>query len=512
MSIDDQLRSWIGDYGNHNSDVATLLCDRHDPSATAFKVVDPSDWAGYDLTYGDLEDRSRRMARVLRGRGIAAGDRIPVLIGRSPELVITLLALWRLGAVHVPLFTAFASGAIEVRLMSSEAEVVITESSQRSKLESFHAIEIIELDSAFDDEVAAAEPLRDNVAVGGDGIMVQIYTSGTTGKPKGVPVPARALAAFHSYMEHGLDVQEGDVFWNAADPGWAYGLYYGVIGPLVSGRANLLLKGSFAPHTAHEVLRRYNVTNFAGAPTIYRALEQIGSLDHIALRRASSAGEPLTPDVIDWGRSALGLEVRDHFGQTEVGMVVGNAWHDDLRRELRDGSMGGALPGFRVDVVDNQIAVNVTDSELLWFERYVGAPAKTQDRFTEDGAWYLTSDVGRIDDDGYIYFASRDDDVILAAGYRIGPFEVESVLATHSAVAEVAVVGRPDPDGVRGEQVEAFVVLRAGFDESDSLARQLQEHVRTTYSKHVYPRRVWFVESLPKTPSGKVQRYILRDK
>jgi acetyl-CoA synthetase len=334
-------------------------------------------------------------------------------------------------------------------------------------------------------------------------------------------VPLRSLASFAGYQEFALDVRPSDVFWNAADPGWAYGLYFGILGPLATGTRALLLRGGFSPETTWAVMEKFGVTNFAAAPTVYRSL-RAGSApgQGYSLRRASSAGEPLTPDVITWGRAALGLEVRDHYGQTEHGMVAGNAWNEELRAPVRAGSMGVSLPGWSVDVLSvdedmpaadgepGRVAINVAASPFLWFSGYAGSPEKTAERFTADGSWYLTGDAGRRDADGFIYFSSRDDDVIIMSGYRIGPFDVESVLATHPAVMEVAVIGTPDE--IRGEVLEAYVVLDGGVPGTEGLVAELQQLVKVKFAAHAYPRRVHFVPELPKTPSGKVQRYVLR--
>jgi acetyl-CoA synthetase len=214
--------------------------------------------------------------------------------------------------------------------------------------------------------------------------------------------------------------------------------------------------------------------------------------------------------VVAWGETTFGVPIGDHYGQTELGMVIGNHWHDDVVRPIRPGSMGHPLPGFAAGVVDGQIAVDAHASPLFWFAGYQDAPEKTAERFAGAGRWYLTGDAGRIDEDGYFFFTARDDDVILASGYRIGPFDVESVLVTHPAVTDVAVVGRPDPEGIRGEVVEAFVVTSSPPETHEALARELQVLVRDTYSRHAYPRAVHFVEALPKTPSGKIQRFLLR--
>lgn len=503
-----QVEAWLGEYAAADACAAELLCDRHPADAVAFRLLD-ADHAERALTYGELRDLSSRLAGGLAERGVGAGDRVGVLMGKRVEYVVTLLALWRLGAVLVPLFTAFQTGAIEVRTTGSGARLVVTEPSQRSKVDPIEGIEVLEAGPELD-ALMAGEPLERPVAVGGDGLLAMLFTSGTTGKPKGVPIPVRALAAFCSYVHYGLDVREDDVFWNAADPGWAYGLYYAVLGPLALGRTSILLDAGFSPAAMREVLQRCGVTSFAGAPTMYRAMSKDPSFTGFDLRRASSAGEPLTPDVVAWGREALGVEVRDHYGQTEHGMCIVNGWHDDVRQPVRTGSMGPALPGFAAGMVDGQIALDVEGSPLMFFTGYHEASGKTAERFTPDGRWYLTADTGRADEDGHFFFAARDDDVILASGYRIGPFDVESVLVTHPAVVDVAVVGKPDE--VRGEVVAAYVVLAPGAAGDEALRTELQQLVRERYSAHAYPRVVHVVDELPKTPSGKVQRYLLRQR
>ncbi len=269
-------------------------------------------------------------------------------------------------------------------------------------------------------------------------------------------------------------------------------------------------------------MEKFGVTNFAAAPTVYRSLRADSAPvpESISLRRASSAGEPLTPDVVAWSEQTLGVIVRDHYGQTEHGMFVVNAWADGLREEVRPGSMGKPLPGWSCAVlsddsddiaapgVPGRVAIDTHASPLLWFTGYVDAPEKTAQRFTEDGRWYLTGDAGQVDEDGFFYFSARDDDVIIMAGYRIGPFDVESVLVMHEHVVEAAVVGMPDQ--LRGEVLEAFVVLRDGVDGTDELEAALQQLVKRKFAAHAYPRTVHFVPQLPKTPSGKIQRYILR--
>ncbi|MFD0364502.1 AMP-binding protein [Nocardia sp. GCM10030253] len=536
--LNARVRELLERYDGPDACAAELLCDRHSEARVAFTVVD-ADLGSIDLTYGELRERSARFAAALAEQGVGPGDRVATLMAKSVDLVVALLGIWRRGAVHVPLFTAFAPPAIAFRLTASGAVLVIADADQAGKLAPGADIPadapwrvVVAGDDAtarlrFADLLAAHsadDPRAAAVTVGGDGLLVQLFTSGTTGTPKGVPIPVRALASFHAYQEFALDVRAEDVFWNAADPGWAYGLYYAILGPLAAGRRSLLLHAGFSPALTWQVLARFGVTNFAAAPTVYRALRAADTPvpAGVSLRRASSAGEPLTPEVVAWSTQHLGVAVRDHYGQTEHGMVICNAWHDELNVVAPLGSMGKQLPGWSCAVLADdadveapagevgRVAIDTRHSPLLWFLGYLDAPERTAQRYTADGRWYLTGDAGSRDADGFFRFSSRDDDVIIMAGYRIGPFEVESVLVLHEQVAEAAVVGMPDE--LRGEVLEAFVVLRNGSEGDPQLAAELQTLVKEKFAAHAYPRQVHFVDALPKTPSGKVQRFVLRQR
>ncbi|QIS05226.1 AMP-binding protein [Nocardia brasiliensis] len=539
MSIDlnPRVRELLDMYDRPDASAAELLCDRHPANGIAFTIVE-SDLSATDLTYGELRERSSRFAAALADLGIGPGDRVATLMSKSADLVVALLAIWRRGAVHVPLFTAFAPPAIAFRLEASGTTIVVADADQAGKLApgpdmpadppwrvivsgaapagTASMAELLAAQSATDPNAAA-------VAVGGDGLLIQLFTSGTTGTPKGVPIPLRALASFQAYQEFALDVRADDVYWNAADPGWAYGLYWAILSPLSSGIRSLLLHAGFSAPLTWQVLEQFGVTNFTAAPTVYRALRAAGGTPpRIRLRRASSAGEPLTPEVVAWSLEHLGVAVRDHYGQTEHGMLICNAWHEALDAEVPAGSMGRTLPGWSCAVLaDNadtvapvgelgRVAIDTANSPLLWFLGYLDAPERTAQRFTPDGRWYITGDAGSQDENGCFRFSARDDDVIIMAGYRIGPFEVESVLVLHDQVAEAAVVGMPDE--LRGEVLEAFVVLREGVAGSEELVAQLQDLVKKKFAAHAYPRAVHFVAELPKTPSGKVQRFVLRQK
>ncbi|MFF7656784.1 AMP-binding protein [Streptomyces sp. NPDC007983] len=532
--LQDRVHELHSTYSAPDAGVAHLLCDRYPPDAVAYTVVEP-DLSVTVLTYGRLREDSERFAAALAGLGVGPGDRVATLMGKSADYLVALLATWRLGAVTVPLFTAFAPPAIALRLRASDANVVVCDENQRPKLDPG---EDIPADAAwrivvsggigragdlrFDELMSAHEPGHPAVSLGGNAPIVHIFTSGTTGRPKGVVVPTAAIAGFRAYAEFGCGVREGDVFWNAADPGWAYGLYFGVIASLSLGVPSVLLHAGFSAELTWRVMEQLGVTNFTAAPTVYRSLRASDAPvpGKLALRCASSAGEPLTPDVNAWATEALGVEVHDHYGQTEAGMLINNHQHPALSRPVRAGSMGHPLPGWSLYVLDEdraeiapagttgRIAADTTGSPFAWFTGYEGDTAQSAEKFSADGRWYYTGDVGSVDEDGYFHFSSRDDDVIIMAGYRIGPFDVESVLATHPAVVECAVIAAPDE--VRGEVLEAFVVLRHGTDASDTLATELQQLVKKRFAAHAYPRTVHFTDRLPKTPSGKIQRYVLR--
>jgi acetyl-CoA synthetase len=517
-------------YLQENASAAWILCDRHDDSVVAYTLV--SDRFTRDVTYGELRRDSIRLAHALRDLGVGPGTRVATLLRKGHELVTAMLAVWRLGAVYVPLFTAFASKAVEFRLSTAEVHLVITDPSQRSKLPSDlakHGVIVVVDGVAELGDLALADVMdrgSDEVfepfTQGPEGALVHIFTSGTTGSPKGVIHPLKQAAGWHSYLVYGLGVTADDVYWCAADPGWAYGLYSGIVAPLAQGSGTILQCVPFDPVAAWGLIEREGVTNLTAAPTVYRALRnRFPTVPSKAkLRRLSSAGEPLTPEVNVWANAQLGLDVRDHFGQTEVGMVFANAHHPAIAQEVVRGSMGYPLPGWEAVIlgehdademgvgVVGRVAIDVARSPAMTFRSYQD-PSKTASRFASAGRYYLLGDLGHRDALGAFHFASRDDDVIIMAGYRIGPFEIESMLSEHPSVAESAAIAAPDAD--RGEVLEAYVVLADGWNGTPELEEQLQAFVKSNYAAHAYPRVVHFVDELPKTPSGKIQRFVLRE-
>ena len=514
---------------------ADLLCDGHDPEHTAYHIV-AADGSCETLTYGELKRQSELRAAVLASLGVGAGDRVATLMGKSRELLCVLVGIWRLGAVHVPLFTAFAPAAIALRLSGSDAKVVVCDESQEAKLDASDDIpadapwRVITTGSGERGNLSLSSLLsRDLPTVartvrGGDDPLIHIYTSGTTGEPKGVVVPIRALATFRAYGEFGYDLRPGDVFCNAADPGWAYGLYCGILASLTSDTPSVMLEGGFDAARTYDVLKRLGVTNFAAAPTVYRSLasSDVPVPAGLALRCLSSAGEPLTPDINEWAQREFGLLVHDHYGQTEMGMFINNHHHPQLRRPVRTGSMGHPMPGWCAVVLAEdrdepampgevgRVAIDLSQSPFSYFTGYHGQAEKSAEKFSPDGRLYFTGDVGHVDEDGYVFFSSRDDDIIMMAGYRIGPFEVESVVCAHPDVVESAAIAVPDP--IRGEVMECYVVLRSGVKGSPALAAEIQQLVKTRYAAHAYPRVVHFVDAMPKTPSGKIQRVVLKQR
>ena len=536
-NIAKRVNELIDKYSNSPNSVQYLLCDQYPPNKLAYKIINEN-MEEYNLSYGELKTQSTLIANGLKKRGIKRGDRIATLMGKSKEYIVTLLAIWRIGAVHVPLFTAFSPPAITLRVNGSNSKIVFCDQKQQSKLKPSDdfvpqsKLDVITTASfektpnwadRWEDLLETNAPIEEEVGLDPDAAIIHIFTSGTTGEPKGVSLPVKALACIEAYAEFAYDLRQTDIFWNAADPGWAYGLYCGILATLTTGTPAILFEGGFSAQATIDIIEKQKITNFAAAPTVYRSLRADGveiSSRH-RLRCLSSAGEPLTPEINEWAKAFFGLSVHDHYGQTETSMVINNHHHPDLKTNLRDGSMGKVMPGWSATVLKNdedvpeepgvpgRVAFIVSESPFSWFAGYVGNPKKSSEKFSKDGIYYLTGDTGSIDENGYFYFSTRDDDVIIMAGYRIGPFEVESALSTHKAVAECAVIATPDK--VRGEVIEAFVVLMPGENKSEQLTKDLQKWVKRNFAAHAYPRHITYVEELPKTPSGKIQRFVLRE-
>ena len=531
----DGAAALLQEFGAADACVARLLCDDHPPDHVAFTVVEP-DLSARELTYGELTHESARFAEALADLGIGPGDRVAVLMGRSIEHIVTLLAIWRRGAVLVPLSTALGRPGIAARLRAADVALVVVDADRRTKLA---AGEGVPADPRWRVVVVRGEPGRRElsfealmalyldtsllrpVAVGGDGPLVHVFTAGTTGPPKAVPVPVRALATFAAarLAAGGRldDDRPDDVHWDTADPGWATGLYSAILGPLATGRHGLLTRGSLSPVPAWRLLDRYRVTHLHAGPVHFRAMTAAGPPPPgLALRYASSTGEPLPPDLVTWAEEVLGHPLHDRYGQAELGTVlVGDTG-------CGPGTVGRSVPGWSVAVLSDdgdhptppgavgRLAIDLAASPLMWFTGYAGDPERTAAAFTPDGRWYLTGDTAGVDADGCHRFSARAGDVIVTAGHRIAPFEVESVLMLHEDVTEAVVVGVPTAR--RGTVPEAYVVLRPGAEPVFGLADDLKQMVRTKLPSWAVPSVVHVVDALPRTPGGTIRRAALRER
>lgn len=500
-------------------------CDRYLGLNKTALIWEGKNGESAEWTFEQLAEASGKLANYFSSIGLKSGDCIAGLLPRTPELLITILATWRMGAIYQPLFTAFESKAIEHRINTAKTQLIVTNAEQRSKLNGVTVPHILtvhprdvssHLDADFWTELAGQSESFEPVMQTFVDDFLMMFTSGTTGLAKSVQVPLKALLAFKGYMIHAVDLREQDSFWNLADPGWAYGLYYGITGPLSLGHSIIMDERAFSVDSAVQIIKKYKVSNLTGSPTAFRMFfgfkEKFDPSIKEHLRAVSSAGEPLTPEVIHWFNHDLNVNIYDQYGQTELGMVIAN--HHALEHEKKVGSAGFANPGHRFAVLNQNheevekggigtLAIDFSQSPLTWFKGYGG-----NNRKSFIGHYYLTGDTVKLNELGGVDFIGRADDVITTSGYRVGPFDVESTLLECAEVLESAVIGKPDPE--RTEVVKAFVVLKPQFSASDELSHKLQEYVRSRLSKHAYPKEIEFVEGLPKTSSGKIQRNLLK--
>ncbi|WMX48433.1 acetate--CoA ligase [Streptomyces roseicoloratus] len=500
------------------------------------------------VSYARLAEDSSRVAHVLETLGVGRGERVFTLLGRRYELYATVLGTLRAGRVVCPLFTAFGPEPVALRMELGNARAVVTTrelyerkvAPVRSRLPHLRHVLLIDPgDDPPSDTLsfpALTAAASDTYTVGQTDpadLALLHFTSGTTGTPKGAMHVHEAVLAHHVTAAYALDLHEGDVFWCTADPGWVTGMSYGIIAPLTHGVTTVVDEGDFAPGRWYDILADQHVTVWYTAPTalrmLMRAAPRDGSLpaerhDLSSLRFVASVGEPLNPEAVHWGREALGLPVHDTWWQTETGAIMIANFAAD---PVRPGSMGRPMPGVEAAVLacgeDGRVAVvgghvrvvgepDVQGELALragWpsmFRGYLHEPQRYESCFAD--GWYLTGDLVSRDADGWFWFVGRADDVIKSAGHLIGPFEVESALMEHPAVAEAGVIGRPDP--LAGAIVKAFVLLRPEYPPSAELRRDLIAFARRRLGPAVAPREVGFVDTLPHTRSGKVMRRLLR--
>ena len=504
------------------------VIDRWEPDKPALFWVDDAG-AEVSRTFGGISEASRRLCNVLRQAGVSTGDTVIVMLPRVIPWWEAFTATLRMGAVISPGTVQLSGKDLAYRINAAQATCVITDSANAAKVDAVldkcpTLLARIVTDGQragwidYREAVAAASPEFDTVDTNADDEAICYFTSGTTGYPK-MCIHTHSYAIGHRITgELWLDLKPDDLHWNLSDTGWGKAAYSSYFGPWLCGTTLFIHHSSgFNPRQTLELLEKYPVTTFCGAPTIYRmlVLEDLGRYQFKTLRHCTGAGEPLNPEIIGTWKAATGLTIRDGYGQTES--VILCASFPCI--EPRPGSMGKPAPGIDLQVIDDAGAIVTADQEgdiamrirpeppQGFFREYRNDAERTA--ATRRGDWYVTGDRAYRDEDGYFWFVSRADDVILSAGYRIGPFEVESALIEHPAVAESAVVSSPDE--TRGEVVKAFVVLAPGYSASAELKQELQEHVKRVTAPYKYPRRIDFIDTLPKTVSGKIRRVELRE-
>ena len=507
------------------------VCDRWaeiDPSRTAIFNLG-AEGAVEQVSYGALREASNRLANALAARGIGRGDRIALLLAQGPAVAVSHVAIYKLGAIALPLAMLFGVDAIAYRLQDSGARALITNAQGLAKLAARRdvapGLEFVWSidgpgDGAEDFYAMLARAACDfaPAATTPDDPALMVYTSGTTGPPKGALHAHRVLLGHLPGIEfpHEFLPQPGDRFWTPADWAWAGGLlnvllpglHYGV--PVVAQKFD-----KFDPEQAFSVMAKMGVRNAFIPPTALRMLRSVPRPNaNVRLRSVGSGGEALGAETYEWGKSALGITINEFYGQTECNLVLASCAAIDVSRP---GAIGKPVPGHRVAVIRpdgsrcaagelGQIAIERPDPVM--FLQYWGKPDATREKFI--GEWMTTGDQGVTDADGYIAFVGRDDDVITSSGYRIGPTEIEDCLIRHPAVALAAVVGKPD--ALRTEIVKAFIVLKSGHPPSEALAVDIQGFVKTRLSAHEYPREVAFIDEMPMTTTGKVIRRLLRQR
>jgi acyl-coenzyme A synthetase/AMP-(fatty) acid ligase len=473
---------------NYTRDVV----DAAPPTAEALITID-GEGARRSWTFGELSDGAARLAGTLQAHGVRRGDVVMTLIGNRVEWVLTLLACFRTGAVALPCTEQLRAKDLKLRLDAARPAAIVADPRDLAELEAAGPTCPVLL--AGDPALLASDPLP-AVDLAADDPALVIFTSGTSGEPKAVLHGQRYLFGQALQAEHWLDARPGELVWCTAAAGWSKSARNTFIAPWLRGARALLHNARFDPAQRLDIIERERVDVLCMAPTEYRVVARRAQLRHLPLRTAVAAGEALNAEIVGTWLEGAGVLVRDGYGQTETGAVTGMP----SGAEARPGSMGKPLPGVRIDVRDGQLHL---DPETLptFFLNYIGHEPHS--------GWWPTGDIVELDDDGYLWFRGRADDVIVSAGYRIGPSEVEGALTTHPAVADAAVVSAPDEE--RGEIVRAVVVLQDGWDAGPDLVRTLQDHVKQETAPYKYPRMIDFAQELPRTASGKLRRAALRE-
>ena len=496
--------------------IARDVCDKHDPDRLAMVW---EDWEGNErrVSFGELQELSNRFANVLEAVGVERGDRVATLLPSLPETAAVFLGTYKRGAILLSMSVLYGDEGIVHRLRDSGARLVVTDVANRERIPDGLAERVLVMGDDFETAMDDASPDYEPVDTSADDPAQLYYSSGTTGLAKGILHAHRYLLA-HEEFEFCHDVRDGELFHGSGEWAWAAGICP-LLGPWRYGAVALVQarKGGYDPEDHLRFLSKHGVENIFTTPTALRAMTGVedagGRYPLERVRIVCSAGEPLNPEVIRWFRDQFGVTVLDYYGLTESYPLCGNF----PTVEVREGSMGLPMPGWEVAILDeDEQPLPVGErGEICLRARsnphypigYWNRPEDTEEVF--GGDWFHTKDAATMDEDGYVWYAGRADDVIISAGYRIGPFEVESACVEHAAVKEAAAVASPDER--RGDIVKAFIVLAAGHEPSDELAQEIKTHVRERHSAYAYPREIEFVDDLPKTLTGKIRRVELRE-
>ncbi|MDN9009786.1 acetate--CoA ligase [Brevibacillus laterosporus] len=521
--------SW---YETGKVNMAYEAIDRHANSEKKDKValVYSDSTREESYTYAELRRLSNRFANVLHDLGVTKGDRVFIFMPRTPELYVSLLGILKNGAIVGPLFEAFMEAAVRDRLADSEAVAIVTTPALLPRIpikelpHLKHVIVVGAKGEATDGQVSYEKQMEqasdefDMVWLDREDGMILHYTSGSTGKPKGVLHVHNAMIQHYQTGKWVLDLKDDDVYWCTADPGWVTGTSYGIFSPWLNGVTNVVRGGRFTPDDWYKTLEKNKITVWYSAPTAFRMLmgagdELVQKYDLSSLRHILSVGEPLNPEVVYWGMKVFEKRIHDNWWMTETG---GQLISNYSSMPIKPGSMGKPVPGVYATILDNQgnelppnrmgnLAIKAgwpSMMRAIWKN-----PAKYEEYFHIPG-WYISGDSAYKDEEGYFWFQGRIDDVINTSGERVGPFEVESKLVEHPAVAEAGVIGKPDP--VRGEVIKAFIALRDGYEPSDELMDDIKRFVKEGLAAHAAPREIEFRDKLPKTRSGKIMRRVLK--
>lgn len=522
----------LGWEGQERVNPASAIVDRHAASDRVALYWHGRDGATRNLTFRELSRLSSRFAGLLQGLGIRPGDRVLGVLPRVPETIAMMLGTMKAGAVYVPVFTGFGADAIGFRVAHSGARVVLLHHEFRDRFSAKESgVEAVVTlggpdgqglapgDVSFHAAMAAQSDRFEPVLRRRDEAALILYTSGSTGQPKGVQIANNFLVSIWPFMRHGVDLRADSLFWPTGDPGWGYG-FICYMEALAMGLPVVSVEHNPTAAFALDFLEREGITALATVPTLLRAIMALGKEEvrrrQVALQAVASCGEPLNAEVVTFFDRVWGVEPKDFYGSSEQGIPAGNP--GAVAMPVKPGSMGRPTPGHVLAIIDDEgrelppgeighigLAPSAEGYYALGYWRNPEA-----EKGFRRGGWICAGDLGRVDDEGYFWFEGRSDDVIKSAGYRIGPFEVESAILGHPDVAEAAVVGKPDPQ--RGQIVKAYVVLKPGRQARPGLEEEIVEQVKTSLGRPQAPREVEFVAELPTTVSGKIQRYLLRQR